>query len=228
MSNWGAAVQLTLTVEESGGVAPGVSVSNPIGPVIRNFSSGDVIVSRSFAFGLGLSAMATSTRKVVINLIYPITSLQLPPPTSTEVLTAEICATATPRGYIVTHNNLRIAETLSAGLLAFQVEGPDALLPNGSGGTQALQHQVTFRIESAGGVTPIWTLARVTASTPGRELVGISRNRTQDLIITFGPLDPKPTITGPIPVVTASLRPEAQALATAAAIASAITTSIRH
>jgi hypothetical protein len=54
----------------------------------------------------------------------------------------------------------------------------------------AITHQVKFQIVSSGSTTPTWTLIRVTANAGALPLFGTSRDRTQDLLITLGPVVP--------------------------------------
>jgi hypothetical protein len=49
-----------------------------------------------------------------------------------------------------------------------------------------LSHEVRFEIVSSGGITPSWKLVRATID-PSGTLFSTSRDRTHDLILTFGP-----------------------------------------
>ena len=53
-----------------------------------------------------------------------------------------------------------------------------------------LSHEVKFVIATSGGVTPTFRLTRATVNGSG-SFIAASRGRTSDLIVTFGPLDPK-------------------------------------
>jgi hypothetical protein len=49
-------------------------------------------------------------------------------------------------------------------------------------------HEVQFIITVSGDVTPVWKLVSVTVN-PGGPFLGATRTRTDDLLITMGPLD---------------------------------------
>ena len=59
--------------------------------------------------------------------------------------------------------------------------------------SNVLSHEVKFEIVSSGNATPGWKLKQVTVNQSGN-LFSISRDRIQDLIVTFGPADPAWTI----------------------------------
>jgi hypothetical protein len=55
--------------------------------------------------------------------------------------------------------------------------------------SNVLSHEVKFDIISTGTITPGWKLSTSTINQTGTFLSG-TRDRTQDLIVTFGPPDP--------------------------------------
>ena len=57
-------------------------------------------------------------------------------------------------------------------------------------GQNAITHEVQFVVVTDGNVTPQWKLVRVTGN-PNSPFFDASRSRTHDLIVTFGPKDPK-------------------------------------
>jgi hypothetical protein len=61
--------------------------------------------------------------------------------------------------------------------------------PNTTLKQNALSHEVKFEVVSTGSVTPGWKLTRVNINQTGTFL-SATRDRTHDLTITFGPLDP--------------------------------------
>jgi len=92
---------------------------------------------------------------------------------------------ADPSGSLLIRNDLKIGELLDARLLpavAGNASTPDNRDEN------VLSHQITFEVVSSGGITPTWQLTRATINGAGT-LLSSNRDRTHDLVITFGPLD---------------------------------------
>jgi hypothetical protein len=61
---------------------------------------------------------------------------------------------------------------------------------SGGVGQNAITHEVQFVVVTDGNVTPQWKLVRVSAN-PTSPFFDTQRQRTHDLIVTFGPKDPK-------------------------------------
>src|ERR1700690_346486 len=59
-----------------------------------------------------------------------------------------------------------------------------------------IQHDVKFQIVTNGGVTPTWKLVNFTANTSG-QFFSLDRDRTQDLLMTFGPAQKNPNTDEP-------------------------------
>jgi hypothetical protein len=83
-------------------------------------------------------------------------------------------------------SDLKIYDWLSAALLPYDTEIIN--YPNNSTAQNAISHEIKFEIVSGGSITPTWTLVRFTANTSGT-LFAAGRNRSQDLTITFGPIE---------------------------------------
>jgi hypothetical protein len=62
-------------------------------------------------------------------------------------------------------------------------------LPKTKGKPNVLSHEVRFEVVTGADITPAWRLSRVNINQRGT-LLSASRNRTHDLMITFGPADP--------------------------------------
>ena len=103
--------------------------------------------------------------------------------------------------------------------------------------SNVLSHEVKFDIISSGNLTPGWKLKQSTINGTGNFLTG-SRDRTQDLILTFGPVDPTwtldPTTGQPAkdpktgkPLVRMQLSTAATNSALAADIGNAVSNGIR-
>jgi hypothetical protein len=90
-----------------------------------------------------------------------------------------------PSGSFLIRNDLKIAELLD--LRIAPAATGNATTPDG-GDKNVLSHEITFEVVTSGGLTPTWLLTRATINGSGSFLSG-SRDRTHDLVITFGPLD---------------------------------------
>jgi hypothetical protein len=65
----------------------------------------------------------------------------------------------------------------------------------GSVGQNAITHEVQFVVATDGNITPQWKLVRVSAN-PNSPFFDTQRQRTHDLIVTFGPKDAKTSTIG--------------------------------
>jgi hypothetical protein len=179
---WGAQVLLTLTIVEKSGIGTSV-VGLPPSPADAVFSLGG---------GLNLSTQATRIEKM--NFFYKITDLYNPPDAR--------CTTDGQQrnDSLLVNNDLKIATILDAKITSAALGNagtPNPGLGKPSLGTSetpfkgeknVLSHQVSFQAISGGNFTPSWKLVLANVNPSGPFLSG-SRDRTHDLIITFGPLD---------------------------------------
>ena len=167
LDNWGAEVLLTFTIVEKSTTNPNVLLT-PASPASSVFT---------LAAGLDLSAQATRIEKM--NLFYTVRELYLPK--------GVICDASGEQRYdsFLIQNNLKIAD-LFYGRMGSAVLG-NASLPQAQD-KNVLSHEISFQVVSSGGVSPTWTLTRA-AINPTGTLLGGSRDRTHDLLITFGPRD---------------------------------------
>jgi hypothetical protein len=167
LNNWGAEVAFTFTIVEKTVVNP-AGVWMPPSPATAIFTlGGDVSVS------------GQATRVETMNIFYTVKELYLPPGQTCDASGED------PSGSFLIRNDLKLAELLEFRL--FAAETGNASTPN-SGDKNVLSHQVTFQVVTGGGLTPTWQLTRGTINGSGTFLSG-SRDRTHDLVITFGPID---------------------------------------
>lgn len=99
---------------------------------------------------------------------------------------------------LITNNDLKIYEWLKTVLRIQEViaglgggavgVGKDS--SKGIIGQNAITHEVSFLVVTDGQVTPQWKLVRVSAN-QNSPFFDTQRQRTHDLIVTFGPRDPK-------------------------------------
>ncbi len=94
---------------------------------------------------------------------------------------------------LITNNDLKIYDWLKTVLRIHEVIagfGGSTGSSKGGIGQNAITHEVQFLVVTDGNVTPQWRLVRVSANT-NSPFFDTQRQRTHDLIVTFGPKDPK-------------------------------------
>lgn len=167
LNNWGAEVALTFTIVEKSGFNPNATWL-PASPASAIFSlSGDA----------SLSAQATRIQK--LNIFYTMKDLYLPEGRDCDASGED------PSGSFLIKNDLKLRDVFDARILPAIVG--IANLP-GEGQKNVLSQQITFQAVIGGSLTPTVLLTRASVNTGGSFLSG-SRDRTHDLLITFGPLD---------------------------------------
>ena len=179
---WGAEVLLTLTIVEKSAVSPS-AVGMPPSPASAMFS---------IAGGLSLSSQATRIEK--LNFFYKVSDLYHPP--------GQTCDPNTPdrADSLLVKTDLKIATILDTKIAAAALGNAGTPAPGEGmkplraseiaykGEKNVLSHEVAFDVVSSGNVTPSWKLVPATVN-PSTPFLSASRDRTHDLIITFGPLD---------------------------------------
>jgi hypothetical protein len=169
IDGYGIQTTLTLTYDEKGGLAPGISWSPP-SPA-----------SALFTLGAGLTLSGSATRIGTIDGYYLVSDLKK----------ATCSEGALTHGAFMLQDDLKLGAWLVAAIIAEKrnVENfRDASLVSKDG--SVLQHEVKFVIETDASATPSWKLTRATVN-PGTDFLTLSRTRTNDLIITLGPAEPK-------------------------------------
>jgi len=172
LNDWGAEVAFTFTIIEKSAVNP-TGVWMPPSPASAVFTlAGDA------------TASAQATRIEKLNFFYTVKDLYL--------RDGEVCDASgeDPSGSFLIKNNLKIGELLD--LRVAPAATGIATTPNSentsSGDKNVLSHEITFEVVTSGDLTPTWVLTRATINATGNFL-SASRDRTHDLVITFGPLD---------------------------------------
>ncbi len=172
---WGTTVTQSITVEDQGGVAPGVTFTDPLRSAIYYGSP----ITQYFSFSVGVTASANALRTETIQYTFRNADLlnKIPESSCREVNS----------GFLV-DGDLRIREFIYDKALVAKLGNPSL----GEGGPYAKAYntfteEITFVATLGGSVTPTWKLARVSANTGSNLLIG-QRTNTNDLIITLGPL----------------------------------------
>ncbi|MBY5536596.1 hypothetical protein HFO42_25925 [Rhizobium leguminosarum] len=168
LDNWGAEVALTLTIVEKSTVGPNGDWTPP--------ARGSSV----FTLGGSVSLSSQATRIEKMNFFYTMRELYLRPGQ-----TCDFDRDPTKGSLLVT-SDLKIASLLSSRITSVALGQTPAPAP---GRQNVLSHEVAFQIVSTGNLNLGWTLARANINPNGGPLFSASRDRTHDLLVTFGPLD---------------------------------------
>jgi hypothetical protein len=162
LGNWGAEVLLTFTVVEKTSGSPSI-LWTPPSPV-----------TAALSLNARLSGSAQATRIEKMNLFYTVAELYRLP-----------CESAKIRfDTFLIRNDLKIADLLIARLGSTTLGQGHAPEP---GDKNVLSHEVSFQVVTSAGITPTITIVRATIN-PSGDFLSASRDRTHDLLITFGPI----------------------------------------
>jgi hypothetical protein len=167
LDTWGAQITLTLQVEEKGGLTPVVNWLPPSPP------------TAIFNLAVGGTLSADATRIDKINSYYTVQELRKLGP----------CASDTrPGGELLLQSDLKLNEWLYDSLTAGHTGEINYAIDTSTGPFKqnVISHEVKFEILSSGNITPGWKLKTVSINQSGTA-ISASRDRTNDLIITFGP-----------------------------------------
>jgi hypothetical protein len=178
---WGATLTLTLTVEEFSALNPGASLITPMIPANPRFP-GDftnpvitVPTPQSYMFGLGGTLSSDATRTDKFTSFYLIKNLQVDSPDCHDLDPANFDGSS-----LLLQSNLGIYNWLQN---AVQIRASRGVSEKSS--DEVLSYDVKFEVVSSGNVTPTWNLVRVaTSSAP---LFNTKRDRTHEMLISFGP-----------------------------------------
>ena len=167
MNSWGVQIALNLTIDEKGSINPAINwIPPPFGTTLFNFNAGAT-----------LSSDAQRVDKV--NSFYLVSDLKK----------SKCPEEIRHRGPFLLESDLKLDEwlfdTVQFGATKY-IDYP-ATDANGPFKSNVLSHEVKFDIVSLGNVTPGWKLTRATIN-QGGTFLSASRDRTQDLTITFGPV----------------------------------------
>jgi hypothetical protein len=169
LATWGAKATLKLIVDEKSNLSPGVLVTPP----------------GTFSLGADASLSADATRTETIGFFFVFADLLDPKTHRLPAKEPRICIHYSD---ILIESDLKLKEWVEAvGLIAATPQTVSNPFVSG-GPLDTTSHEVQFIVTLSGDVTPTWKLVSVTAN-PGSLFLGASRMRTDDLLITMGPLD---------------------------------------
>ena len=179
LEEWGVQVGLTLDVNESTTVTP----------------TGTWFPTDQFTLFGRASVSSKATRRSKLNYFYGVENLydETAPLSINSRDQVRFCRQLnSPPGIItppIVRSDLKIASALGSYILA---AGTGTITDDAQRNVRTQQngftHTVRFELSAAGGVNPQWILNESTINRQST-LASASRNRTHELIVTFGPLD---------------------------------------
>jgi hypothetical protein len=207
-----AQVALSLQIDESVSLNPGLTYTQTMANAVKAFGVGNTVtIPQSFSFGLGGTLSSTATRIDKFNPQYSIAFLSEPDTKDVVCIPgndplASIAPSDTP---FQIESDLGIKKWLVGALLvndylpsdltqsnptSSRKPKPGAAAAGGGGGgggsatkADTISYEIKFVIVSSGNVTPTWKLVQFSANTSSSPFFGTGRTRTHDLIITIGP-----------------------------------------
>jgi hypothetical protein len=172
LDTWGANIALNLQVEEKSSANPVVNWLPP-SPA-----------SAVFNLSVGGTLSADATRQDKLNSYFTVAQLRALGPCDPKTR---------PGGVLLLQSDLGLEEWLrdnltaaDTGVILYAMDYSD-----GPSKTNVLSHEIKFDITDTGNITPGWKLTRVSINQSGN-LLSATRDRTNDLTITFGPTLPTP------------------------------------
>lgn len=167
--SWAAQLSLTLTTEEKSSLNPVVNVLPP-SPATSVFN-----------VNLGGTLSADATRIDKIGSFFTVAELKA----------LQACDPKERNtGPFILQGDLKLHDWLEATMVSVgNRDTPPPANQSGPFKSNVISHQVKFEVVTTGGVTPGWKLVRATVNQSGN-FFSTTRDRTQDLTITFGPPDP--------------------------------------
>jgi hypothetical protein len=203
VSQWGAAVNLSIMVDELSGLTPGVSLKTPLQNVISTFPTGGNVTSpQSVSLGIGASATAHATRTETIQFTYSNPDLlnQAKHRFVQDPAGPAVCDRSAEG--IMINSNLKIDDFIYDKATIASLKNDISTHPTWAP-YSLFQDQITFVATFGGSLTPTWTFARI-AVDPTSPTVSATRTKTNTLIITLGELSTKATPTSPATLSSAA------------------------
>lgn len=181
INTWAVQVTLNYIIIENSALTPGASINSVYRNATTAFPGATAVTTpQSFSLGLGATASSTATRNDKLNMFFTVKELLYGTPSI-----MRSCIPDEPaRADLFIQSDLKLYDWLSAALLPYDVSIIN--YANNSTAQNAITHDVKFEIVSNGNINPQWKLVQVSANT-GTSLLAAGRDRTQELIVTFGP-----------------------------------------
>jgi hypothetical protein len=169
LDKWGVQMTLNLTIIEKGTLNPTVDWMPP-SPA-----------SAVFTLGTGGTLSSEATRTDKLSSFFTVAELRRLGPCTRE---------ERPGGPFLLQSDLKLNEWLIDAVTAGHTGGVNYDVDTLSGPfkEEVLSHEVKFDVVSSGDISPSWKLTRATVN-PSGTFFSVSRDRSHDLTITFGPTD---------------------------------------
>jgi hypothetical protein len=182
--SWSVQATLTLTILEQSTLSAGITANNVLNNATTTFGKTVITTAQSSALGFGVGGSTAATRTDKLSMFFSIKDLK-----NGKSAIHRTCIPPPQDSTLFVQSDLKIYDWLQAALL------PDAVdifhYAANSTAQNVIQHDVKFQIVTNGSVTPTWKLVNFTANTSG-QFFALDRDRTQDLLMTFGPTQPPP------------------------------------
>jgi hypothetical protein len=172
LSKWGTTATLKLTVEDLNGVGPNASWPTPLPK------------GQSFTFGAGLSGSANATRLETIAFTY--SNAELIAEAKKDLAATGKLSCSDLQDGVMIQSNLKIGQFIYDKASISSTGEATSKHPN-TPPFSTLQEDVTFVASFGGNITPTWKLISV-AVNPSGPVFSASRMRTDELLLTLGPL----------------------------------------
>lgn len=215
LKTWGAQVTLVMTVDEKTSLNPGATLTPPVPPASVAFGANKVSsVAQSGSIGLSGTGSVDATRKQTLSWLVKFKdwtddSSLAQARKRRDALYAEalaarsntVASTCANRIGPFVEGDLQFRDWLYTSLLPAAVKGgvggdfPQELAAEAAASKKdVLQDDITFVVLYGGSINPAWKLLRVSANQASPSLFGVQRTRTEDLLVTMGPLAPDGTL----------------------------------
>jgi hypothetical protein len=173
LDDWAGTLTITMTVDESGAVNPGMTWSDPLPH------------DQLFTLGVGGGASADATRKQQVDYIFNVredfinnAAFSRTDPDSGSAS----CGNET--GKILIEGDLKIKDWLDSALFPLNIPGfVDRTPPD------VLTDDITFVVTFSGNTTPTWKLVKFSVN-DNSPFLSVSRARTNEVLIALGPAKP--------------------------------------
>lgn len=192
LKKWGADLNLTLTIDEKSTFAPNLALNTPLPNAISIFPGrGTTTTPQTYSTNLGASISSDGYRQDRVRVLYGVQELVGPEDklSSPQAIHARNCLQpGDPGATVFLQSDLKIYEWLRAVTKLQMADDARFDLGDAFAKDGVITHEVKFQIVSSGNINPSWKLLLVSAGNGPQPLFLTSRDRTQDLIITIGPV----------------------------------------
>jgi len=209
--DWGVTMVLTMTILENVALNPTDTLSLPLKPV-NTFPSGvKVTTPQSFSLGIGGTASSDATRVDKFTFFYTVPDLQAHNPNCDDRDPSDLQGSS-----FLLESQLGIYDWIDN---AYEIRAGVGRPKKST--QEVLSYDVKFNVVTSLNVTPTLKLVRNSISSGGN-LFSTKRERTHEMQLTFGPVDPKTLGKGQTPQPGTLATADSLSLQIGSAVGSAI------